>query len=95
MNESVLMLTIMAAIGLGTPIVFATVGEILAERSGILNLGVQGMMLVGAVMGVGIARGFGAIDLGVVRKIFASWLITIPVAAVLSGLIYSLLIRMV
>ena len=30
MNESVLMLTIMAAIGLGTGIVFATVGEILA-----------------------------------------------------------------
>jgi len=52
-------------------------------------------VLVGAVMGVGIARGFGAIDLGVVRKIFASWLITIPVAAALSGAIFALLIRLV
>jgi len=52
-------------------------------------------VLVGAVMGVGIARGFGAIDLGVVRKIFASWLITIPVSALLSAGIYWLLIRFV
>jgi len=51
MNESVLMLTLMAGIGLGTPLVFGTVGEILTERSGILNLGVQGMMIFGAVMG--------------------------------------------
>ena len=45
-------------------------------------------VLVGALMGVGIARGFGAIDLRVVRKIFLSWLVTIPVAAVLSALIF-------
>ena len=51
MNESVLMLTLMAGIGLGTPLVFGTVGEILTERSGILNLGVQGIMLFGAVAG--------------------------------------------
>ena len=51
MNESVLMLTLVAGIGLGTPLVFGTVGEILTERSGILNLGVQGIMLFGAVAG--------------------------------------------
>lgn len=50
-------------------------------------------VLVGAVMGVGMARGFGAIDLGVVRKIFASWLITIPVSAGLSAGIFALLMR--
>src|SRR5207247_7232812 len=33
------------------PILFAALGELLAERSGVLNLGVEGMMLVGAVMG--------------------------------------------
>ena len=48
-------------------------------------------VLVGAVMGVGLARGFGAIDLRVIRKIFASWLITIPVSAGLSALIFQLL----
>lgn len=40
-----------AAIVAGTPILLAALGELLAEKSGILNLGVEGMMLVGAVMG--------------------------------------------
>jgi PiT family inorganic phosphate transporter len=52
-------------------------------------------VLVGAVMGVGMARGFGAIDLGVVRKIFASWLITIPVSAGLSAGIFALLMKLI
>jgi len=37
------------AILYGTPLVFAGIGELLAERSGVLNLGVEGMMLMGAV----------------------------------------------
>ena len=45
-------------------------------------------VLVGAVMGVGLARGFAAIDLKVVRKIFTSWVVTIPVSALLAGLIF-------
>jgi PiT family inorganic phosphate transporter len=45
-------------------------------------------VLVGAVMGVGFARGFGAIDLKVVRRIFMSWVITIPVSALLAALLY-------
>ncbi len=40
---------VVSAIVFGTPLVFAGIGELLAERSGILNLGVEGMMLVGAV----------------------------------------------
>ncbi|NLV22422.1 MAG: ABC transporter permease [Syntrophomonadaceae bacterium] len=40
-----------ATVVAGTAILFAAVGELLAERSGIMNLGVEGMMLVGAVMG--------------------------------------------
>ena len=46
------------------------------------------LVLVGAVMGVGVARGFGAIDLKVIKRIFASWVITIPVSAVFSAAIY-------
>ncbi len=45
-------------------------------------------VLVGSLMGVGLARGFGALDLGVVRKIFLSWLVTIPIAAILTAVIY-------
>ncbi|MFI8481937.1 inorganic phosphate transporter [Pseudomonas sp. NPDC078700] len=40
--------------------------------------------LVGAVLGVGIARGIGALNLGVIGKIFMSWLITLPIGAALS-----------
>ncbi|WP_298185206.1 inorganic phosphate transporter [uncultured Pseudomonas sp.] len=40
--------------------------------------------LVGAVLGVGLARGIGALNLGVIGKIFISWLITLPVGAALS-----------
>jgi simple sugar transport system permease protein len=48
-----------AAIVASTPLLFATLGEIITERSGNLNLGVEGMMLMGAVMGfmVGMATG--------------------------------------
>ena len=45
-------------------------------------------VLVGAVMGVGLARGFGAVDLLVVRRIFASWVITIPASAIITVVIY-------
>lgn len=48
-------------------------------------------VLVGAVMGVGIARGFGSIDMRVIRRIFASWVVTIPVSAVLAAGLFLLL----
>ena len=37
--------------------------------------------VVGAVIGVGLARGLEAIDLSVIKKIVVSWLLTLPVAA--------------
>jgi simple sugar transport system permease protein len=50
-NESFGVLILASAVLYGTPLLFAALGEVLAERSGVLNLGVEGMMLVGAVMG--------------------------------------------
>ena len=38
-----------SGVATGTVLLYATVGEIYAERSGVLNLGVEGMMLVGAM----------------------------------------------
>ena len=46
---------------------------------------------VGAVMGVGIARGIGALDLRVVGGIIASWFITVPVGALLGAILFYLL----
>jgi len=40
-----------AAVQAGAPLLFATIGEILTEKSGNLNLGVEGLMLIGAVFG--------------------------------------------
>jgi PiT family inorganic phosphate transporter len=40
--------------------------------------------LVGAVLGVGLARGIEAIDLRVVGRIFVSWIVTIPAGAFLA-----------
>ena len=47
--------------------------------------------LVGAVLGVGLARGIGAINLNVVRKIFLSWVVTLPVGAALSIVFFFIL----
>lgn len=44
--------------------------------------------LVGAVLGVGLARGIGALNLGVIGGIFASWIITLPAGAGLSILFF-------
>ncbi|WP_373778746.1 inorganic phosphate transporter [Glaesserella sp.] len=44
--------------------------------------------LVGAILGVGFARGIAALNLGVIRNIVASWMITLPMGALLSIIIY-------
>lgn len=50
---------------LGTvPLLLAAVGETIGERSGVLNLGVEGMMLVGVYVGYAVALGTGSIWLG-------------------------------
>jgi PiT family inorganic phosphate transporter len=47
--------------------------------------------LVGAVLGVGLARGIGALNLGVIGKIFMSWLITLPIGAALAIVFFYIL----
>jgi simple sugar transport system permease protein len=49
MNSNIIIAVLVSAIAFGTPLVLAGLGELLAERSGVLNLGVEGMMLMGAV----------------------------------------------
>ena len=84
-----------AAIVAGTPLLFATLGEIIIERAGNLNLGVEGMMLMGAVTGfmVGLKTGnvmaalIGAMVAGGAGgAIFAFLTITLRANQVVSGL---------
>lgn len=64
--------TILAAgVTSGTIILFAAIGEIFAERSGVLNLGVEGMMLIGAVAGFATAASTGNPWLGVAAAMLA------------------------
>jgi PiT family inorganic phosphate transporter len=44
--------------------------------------------LVGGILGVGLARGIGALNIAVVRNIFVSWIITVPIGAILTILFY-------
>src|SRR5947207_9510830 len=62
MNNSLIVVLIASGIGYGTPLLYAALGELLAERSGVLNLGVEGMMLIGAVMGFWTVQRFHASD---------------------------------
>jgi general nucleoside transport system permease protein len=64
-----------AGIATGTVLLFATIGEILAERSGVMNLGVEGMMLMGAMSAYSVATTSGNAWLG------------LPVAMLVAGLL--------
>jgi simple sugar transport system permease protein len=61
----------LAALGAGTPLVFAALGELVAEKSGVLNLGVEGMMVMGAVCGFVVASESGSLWLGVLAALLA------------------------
>ena len=65
-----------AGVATGTVLLFATLGEILAERSGVMNLGVEGMMLIGAMSGYSVAIATGSPWLGVLVAMLAAGLLS-------------------
>jgi len=62
---------LVAAVAAGTPMVFAALGELVTEKSGVLNLGVEGMMLMGAVTGFAVASQTGNPWLGALAGMVA------------------------
>jgi simple sugar transport system permease protein len=71
-----LLVILQAGVATGTVLLFATLGEIFAERSGVMNLGVEGMMLIGAMSGFSVAVKTGNPWLGVLVAILAAGLIS-------------------
>lgn len=61
----VLVLGIVTIISAATPLLLAALGELVVERSGVLNLGVEGMMLAGAVTGFAVTVTTGSPILGI------------------------------
>jgi simple sugar transport system permease protein len=66
-----------AGVRTGTPLLFATVGDLITERAGILNLGVEGMMLVGAVSGFAVSANTGNPWLGVLVGMLAGGVLSL------------------
>ncbi|MBJ7537689.1 ABC transporter permease [Marinomonas transparens] len=66
MDADLIVQILFAAIKTGTPLLFIALGEVICEKSGILNLGQEGMMLMGAVVGFLAAYGTGNAGLGVI-----------------------------
>jgi len=99
-NHSLLVVLIASGIAYGTPLLYAALGELLAERSGVLNLGVEGMMLIGAVMGfwtvqrfhassglaLAVAIGVAAVAGAAAASIHAFLVITLRASQIVSGL---------
>ena len=95
-----IIIILQAGVGSGTVLLFATIGEIFAERSGVMNLGVEGMMLIGAMTGFSIASQTGNPWLGVLAAMLAAGLlsqihafiaVTLKSDQVVSGLALTLL----
>jgi general nucleoside transport system permease protein len=94
-NNSILVVVLASAVVYGTPLLYAALGELLAERSGVLNLGVEGMMLVGAVMGfwgvqrtgsLTLAIGVAAVAGAAMALIHAFLVVTLRANQIVSGL---------
>lgn len=66
METALVLTTIARALAFSTPLLWAALGEIVAERSGVVNLGVEGMMILGALTGFIVAQSSGDPWLGLV-----------------------------
>lgn len=66
-----------AGLATGTILLFAAIGEIFAERAGILNLGVEGMMLLGAMAGFGTSLASGNVWLGLAAAMIVGGILSL------------------
>ncbi|MBX9868418.1 MAG: ABC transporter permease [Burkholderiaceae bacterium] len=83
MNTGLLIAFLASTVGAATPLILAAIGELVAERAGVLNLGLEGIMLVGAVIGFSVTLSTGSSSLG---------LIAAAVAGMATSLIFGFLV---
>jgi simple sugar transport system permease protein len=66
-----------AAVRSGTPVLYSVAGEMLTERSGVMNLGLEGIMLIGAFAGFSVTQGTGSPALGLAASFLSGALVTV------------------
>ncbi|MBL8572139.1 MAG: ABC transporter permease [Hyphomicrobiaceae bacterium] len=81
--EAILITVITAS----TPLLIAAIGELVTERSGVLNLGVEGMMLMGAVTGFVTGYSTGSVVLGAIAGIVAGMAMAALFAFLVLGIV--------
>jgi len=79
-TEAIIISTFAATIRIATPLVLAAIGELIAERSGVINLGVEGMMLMGCFVAFYITFQTGSQSLGIAAGIAAAMLMSLVMA---------------
>ena len=75
--EEIIISTLYRTMVAGTPLLLATTGEVICERSGILNLGVEGVMALGAVVAFMVTMATGQPWLGVLAAVAAGMAISV------------------
>lgn len=75
-----------ATIRISTPLLFAALGELVTERAGILNMGVEGMMLMGAFTGFLVTNQTGSLFLGIITSMFTGGIMGLIMAFMASTL---------
>lgn len=81
----ILLPTLLTIITAATPLLYAALGELVTEKSGVLNLGVEGMMLLGAVCGFAAMHLTGSATLGVIAGMLAGAAMSLLFALLVLG----------
>jgi general nucleoside transport system permease protein len=77
MSLEVAVPVILTVVSAATPLLLAGIGELVVERSGVLNLGVEGMMLAGAVTAFAVASATGSYTAGILAAALAGMLLAL------------------
>ncbi|MEM7303058.1 MAG: ABC transporter permease [Pseudomonadota bacterium] len=100
MDAAVMVSVILSICAAATPLLIAATGELVVERAGVLNLGVEGMMIMGAVAGFSVAQYTGSAYLGAIggivvgalfSQLFAFLTLTLVANQVATGLALTIL----